>query len=482
MKNPVINVTPTEEAVVNTANEAFVFGLPLVLMGLTKEQNTNYAEASSDGAPVNQFSHKSTFPDYEDTQVVRPNCDTYYSITFLDLTAEPMVMSLPTIEGIYYMMPFLDAYTNLIDGSPGTRTGEIAAKNYIIALPHQEVPEKYKQDSDFEIITSPTSLIWAVGRFQVDNEAVDGPVVANIQENSSLIPLSAWGTDYTPPQGTIQDVPEGSPNDIVMDMPIADFFARLNQLLAENPPMVACKTEEEAVTLEAALVKFGEIGVGPHATTPFGEMDFDEATQRAMSRIPRKVLTTLDIASNSSQEEWNGLISSSIADFGANYQERAMVAYVGLGANPNADAVYYKALVDSADKAFDGDQCYCITFEPHNHPPCNSGAFWSLTMYNADGYLTKNEPCAVGHSSDKPFYYEDGSSGTDNDNTDKTLKIFMQPNPPTDTNYTNNWLPTPAGETFNLMIRIYWPDENAQTLPADGGWQAPAVVLQDNPI
>lgn len=469
MKNPVNSLTPTDLQTIATATEAFVYGLPLVLVGLTKEQNTNYATPCGDGAPVNQICNKSSFPDYKDTQVVRPNCDTYYSLSFLDLTDEPMVLTIPPTGNYgdpnynYYMMPLLDAYTNIIAGSPGTRTGETNGGNYIIAGEQQTVPAEYQNNDEFTILRSPTPLVWMLGRFQVNDPATDGQTVLALQDQLELMPLSAWGTTYDPPQGTVRFMTEGSPNDVVLNMSIADYFARLNDLLAKNPPPAA---DDEA------MAQFATIGIGPNATTPFAAMEFSSAAIAAMNNIPKDTLNTLEKLSNVSTDEWNGLISPTIADYGTNYRQRAMVAYLGLGANPNADAVYYKGLIDSNGEQLNGSNCYCMTFPKGALPPCNPGAFWSLTLYNEAGYLADTPIPALGHNPAAAFHYEgDGS-----------LKIYLQADAPTDTNYTNNWLPTLSGQIFNLMVRIYWPEDAAQETAANGGWQPPAVELQTDSI
>ena len=112
----------TDEEIVALAEEAYTYCFPLVLTEMTKQQVTNVAEPMDTAyAPVNQFGHKTSFPDPTFKEVVRPNLDTLYSSAFLDVGEEPIVLSLPEMGDRYYLMPMLDAWSEGF-ASPGTRT------------------------------------------------------------------------------------------------------------------------------------------------------------------------------------------------------------------------------------------------------------------------------------------------------------------------------------------------------------------------
>ena len=110
-----------EKAALAAGVEAVVYGYPLVIMDVTKDKTTNFASPVGFGAPLNEFANVPTFPDSSFKDVVRANVDTLYSSAFLDLSAEPLVMSVPDTNGRYYLMPMLDAWTNVF-ASPGKRT------------------------------------------------------------------------------------------------------------------------------------------------------------------------------------------------------------------------------------------------------------------------------------------------------------------------------------------------------------------------
>ena len=111
----------------------YIYGYPLVIMELTRqtfEQTAPVPESAS-----NNFNHSQVFPDHTFRNVVRPNNDTLYSIAWLDLSKEPMVLSVPETQGRYFVMPFMDAWTNVF-ASVGKRTHGSKAGEYIITGPN----------------------------------------------------------------------------------------------------------------------------------------------------------------------------------------------------------------------------------------------------------------------------------------------------------------------------------------------------------
>ncbi|MDH3676940.1 MAG: DUF1254 domain-containing protein, partial [Nitrosopumilus sp.] len=116
------------------AEDAYVFGYPLVMMELTKLQMSNVAEAGPAKAPINQFSHWPQFPTADFRDIVRPNADTLYSFAWLDLSDEPLVLHVPDTDDRYYLVPILDAYSNVFT-SPGKRTTGTGENDFVITGP-----------------------------------------------------------------------------------------------------------------------------------------------------------------------------------------------------------------------------------------------------------------------------------------------------------------------------------------------------------
>src|SRR5262249_7683985 len=145
--------------------DAYIYGYPLVLMDITRQAMTNVAKPGASSAPVNQLCNKKEFPEPTDTAVVSPNADTLYSFSFLDLSREPIVLSVPEMGNRYYLMQMMDAWTNVF-ASPGTRTTGSSQCDFAIVGPKSKgtLPENLK------VIKAPTSMVWLVGRTQTNGK------------------------------------------------------------------------------------------------------------------------------------------------------------------------------------------------------------------------------------------------------------------------------------------------------------------------
>ena len=126
--------------------------------------------------------------------MVRPNFDTLYSVAWLDLGREPLVMTLPKTDR-YHVFQMMDGWSEVF-AAPGTRMTGGTGGSYLVVGPgwKGDVPK------DMELLRSPTDIVWVIGRIQT-NGAEDYDFVHQLQEQVTLTPLSKWGTSYTPPKG-----------------------------------------------------------------------------------------------------------------------------------------------------------------------------------------------------------------------------------------------------------------------------------------
>lgn len=168
---------------------------------------------------------------------MRPNNDTLYSSAWLDLADGPLVLSVPDTAGRYYVMPFMDAWTNVF-ASIGKRTHGTAAGNFLIAGPKWlgQVP------SSMELIRSPTNMVWMIGRIQTNTEA-DFENVFKLQKQIKLTPLVRWRKGESNQAFVVRedgavDVTD-NPSAKVGQMPARQFFAELSRLMNQNPPSEA---------------------------------------------------------------------------------------------------------------------------------------------------------------------------------------------------------------------------------------------------
>ncbi len=438
-----------EKAALETGVEAVVYGLPLMIMDITKTKTTNVAKPEGFAAPINQFVNVRTFPDASFRDVVRANVDTLYSSAFLDLAAEPIVLSVPDTHGRYYLMPILDAWTNVV-ASPGKRTTGTKAGNFAITGPDWKgtLPAGMKE------LKSPTNMAWIIGRTQTNGPA-DYPAVHAIQDGFKLTPLSSFGKRYVAPQGKVDpDLDTKTPPvEQLQKMSAEVFFDRLANLLKANPPPAS-----EAPVLE----KLKTIGIVPGEKFELAKLD--SPTAKGLEKSVEVALEKLQAASKESGAPVNGwrVPPMILGNYGSDYGVRAVVALIGLGANLPQDAVYPSAFVDADEKPFDGANRYVIHFDKGSTPPVD--AFWSITLYGEDSFFIANPINRFAISSWMPL----------KKNADGSVDIYVQHASP-GKDKELNWLP--AGEkAFNLTLRMYWPKEKPPSI-LDGSWKPPAVKL-----
>lgn len=419
--------------------EATVYLYPLVLMGITRLQAIN-VPAGSDlpGGSPNEFHHIRAFPTADFRAVVRPNFDTLYSIAWLDLTAGPVIVHAPDTDDRYYMLPMLDMWTDVF-ANPGKRTTGTAAQDFVVARPG------YGADlpADLPVIWAPTPYVWIIGRTQTNGPS-DYPNVHNVQDGYGIT------VPGKPPEHVVDTGYDTStePLRLVNAMSPLDFFSYAARLLAANPPHP---------TDFSVLARISRLGIV--AGEPFDPSRFD-AEQRAEIEAGwagalheiKSSLTTLGTTVNG----W-AMMTDTIGVYGNAYFRRAQVALMGLGANPPEDAIYPVLTADADGDPITGDRNYVLHFDADTLPPV--AAFWSVTMYDAEGYQVANELNRFAIGDRDPLVF----------NRDGSLDLYLRHTNP-GPERTPNWLPAPAGP-LGITMRLYAPE------PAvfDGSWAPPPL-------
>jgi hypothetical protein len=439
----------SEQQIRGIATEAYLFGYPLVLLDMTRQLGTNVPKSGQNAAPLNQFGNMRSFPDATFTTVVSPNADTLYSFAFLDVSQEPMVLSVPEMGNRYYLMQMLDGWTNVF-AAPGTRTTGNGKGDFAVTGPLWKgmLPTGVKE------IKSLTSMVWIIGRTQTNGKS-DFAVVNDIQNKYKLTPLGSFGKPYTVPENVPVDLSvdmKSAPVDQVNKMDAATFFGRLNALMKSNPPAPA---DAEAIK------RFVQIGVAPGKSFDLQGMD-SSITQQIVGGV-RDGLTRISSEARKSHGKnsggWEFMLN--VGRYGTDYLWRAVIALIGLGANIPEDAVYPRSTKDANGQLLTGANQYVVHFQKGQLPPV--GAFWSITMYNDRQFFVPNpiDRYAIGDR-DKLAFNADGS-----------LTLYLQNESP-GKDKESNWLPTPK-ESFNLLMRLYWPKKEI----LDGVWNPPKIERKD---
>ena len=428
------------------AKDAFLFGLPAILIDIQFDFNSYVTKPEGTKAPVNQFAHFREFVDASNRSIVGFNVDNLYSLASLDLTSEPVILSMPDMGERYWIMQLIDAW-NGVPSAPGSRTHGGKAANYVIVGPNW----KGKLPKGMEVLKSPTTITLIGGRTYCSGPS-DYTAVNDLQDQYKLTPLSQWGKNYTPPEMVpLKEGFDGTKlvNQQIMMMSPEDFFKNLNRLLVDNP---AYKTDKEI------LQRIKAIGIEPGAD--FSLTNFDAEVVTAIHEgyaIGQKEMMAGLSHLGDRVNNWS--LTYDMGRFGTRYAYRATWTLVGVGGNVLEDAFYPNTPIDSEGNAFDGANNYTLTFEKGEVPPAI--AFWSLTMYDGESYLVDNEidRYAIGDRSGMK-YGEDGS-----------LTIYMQHESPGNDN-ESNWLPCPPSGIFRIALRLYTPEQRV----IDKEWAPPAVV------
>ena len=422
-------VEETGEELWALAEEAYIFCYPLVLMEMTTRT-----------MPENTLVHARTLATADDKSVVTLNVDTLYTQIMLDVSDEPIILTLPETDR-FMEMQIMDAWSNTTAVLDKAGVYAFVKKGDTTELP-----------ANVTKVDLPTSISWVLGRV-ILNGNDDLPNVIEIQDGMDLCPLSVYNSGEEHHNAALAD--EAVNNDIVPVKAVAalgaeEFFGLANKLMADNPPAEADKTETDRI---AALGVGAGLDFDPAVLKDESGDGWKAMQQKFYADIMEKVMAFSKKLGN-----WN-YFGEPIGDFGTEYTYRAAVAVSGFGANTTDVAIYPRREDDENDEPFDGTQDYILHFD--TLPPVQEKGFWSITVYGNDDFLIANplDRYCVNDRSDFRL------------NDDGSLDILLTAK--TDTESDLYVLPT-ASEGFHLVMRIYLPDKEALK-----DWTAPVITKKD---
>jgi hypothetical protein len=423
--------------------EAYLYGYPLVMMETTRVQSEKYI------GPENQLRLVRQFPNAQFKDVVRPNVDTLYTTAFISMKEGPWVFEMPVNEKRYELMPFMDAWTHVF-ASPGTRTLGHQSVTYLLVGPQWDG----QAPLGMTLLKSPTDMVWLIGRTQTNGEAD----FATVHELQNRLRLTKWpqppnsqsaSTDShrdTQAVWQVSSEPNLPPVAQMRALSTPEFFNRLMQLMVSNP----------AATADAPLLqRLAQLEIKPGQAVHLSwlnELSFSLGRWIANQRVMKALNTKAQDGS------WS-YPPLNLGRYGTDYNTRAAVAMVGLGANLPEDAMYPNTALDHRGQALNGQYRYRLHFAANALPPVK--AFWSITAYGADEFLIDNPLQRFALGDRDPLVF----------NADGSLDIWIQASPPDQKEASANWLPVQMGSAFLLNARLYWPEEKALS----GQWKMPVV-------
>ncbi len=433
------------------AEEGFIYGLPLVMNYAVMQEYAVDKNSGQYKAPFNEIKNLHHVATPEDTAVITPNSDTPYSVLWLDLRAEPIVISVPVTEkDRYYSVQLIDGNTYNY-GYIGTRATGTEAGDYLAVGPDWKgaTPTGIKK-----VFRSTTPFTLVVIRTQLFN-AADISNVVKIQAGYKAQPLSAFLKQPAPPVAPkINFVPATTAG--IKD----NFFEYLDAALQFVP---------ETPRDKAIRAKLAKIGVGPGKTFAFKDLSLEHKAEIlvGMKQGDAKVDKWL-AGGNKNINGWNvGSFFGDEAFYNGDWAMRAGSAKGGLYGNDSVEAMYPYTRTDATGELLDGSKHkYTITFAPGQLPPVN--AFWSVTMYDGKSQLLVKNPI-------NRYLINSPMLSAMKKDADGSLTLYIQKDSP-GADKEANWLPAPNDKIY-LVMRLYWPKPTPPSiLPAgQGTWQPPGI-------
>ena len=431
------------------AAEAFIYGFPLVFDLQQVDRFVRIGMSTVRATPFNRFGHATELAGPEAT-FVSINNDTVYSIAQVDLSPGPVRLDVPDSAGRYYVLQFVDAWTNNF-AYVGHRSTGTGAAPYLLVPPDSQI----QPSGDVTVIHFPTDVGTIVGRWAVNDEG-DLTVVKALQAELTLVPTAAGPGNGLP-----------TPNRAVAEE-IA-FFEQMRVWMQAFPPAGRDLAYQQ---------RFEALGLF-EVDSPFVDPDPELSSALRDGLVQGRELMEHALRSNPSPIQNGWMLTYHVFDYNLDFFEvgaidddrwkvedqprtryllRAGAARGGLWGNHGYEAAYAMVYVDADGLQLNGGSRYQLHFD--TAPPV--GAFWSVTMYDTPEFFLVANPIGRYSIGDRTpgLRTEDGS-----------LTIFMQKDKPESPDERANWLPTPSGD-FRPILRMYEPHESV----FDGSYELPPIT------
>jgi hypothetical protein len=441
----------------NQVADAYTFGFPLVATDIARERASGRANQPGQ-APINTFRHATALPPVGASGW--PSVDTLESAAWLDVSADPVIVSLPAApRGRYLDARAFDAWTNALYSSADTTP---YPKMQLIAF----VPAGWtgKLPANATRVETRTRYVWLSVRVRVNgpHDVREARKLQAAMRIDTLTPAKGSVADTTPvvagawpANGARQPAVPPLPAALSSATPGAQaealdanaFFARLARSLDDNP---AATDDTHAMSQLADLgVKPGEPVQFKKTDAPLLDSGLADARER-LATVPSNAITK------------NGWIwfGDGVGIYGTDYTLRAYLARRQTATSTKDGEVRPVARVDSEGHALNGANQYTLHFSPNQLPPVRG--FWTITAYTRDGALAESKLPRLSISDrDRLKKNRDGS-----------VDLIVSAKSPGRA-HASNWLPAPEGE-FQLSMRLYAPNPRA----SDGSWAPPPVERQ----
>ena len=389
---------------------------------------------------INRFRHYSRTATPADKDIVTPNNDTPYSWAWLDLRAEPIVLSLPAVLAPrYYVNQWFDLHTHNF-AYTGVRATGREAGNYLFAGPNWNgsLPDGITQ-----VFRAETDFVGTLTRTQL-NGPDDISDMQELQINYKLTPLSQFIGQASPQAAPDVEWP-------AWDAGKAEGISFIYYLNALLPLMPIVPSEKDM------FERFAKIGIAPGRK--FDPEKLDAKIRAAMEE--GVIESAKELRETALKQTDSKAFFGTREELGEDYiLERSMGAMLGIYGNTKEEAVYASQQTGPDGEVLDGNKHWVLRFEPGQLPPAS--LFWSITMYKLPERLLCENPINRYSIGDRTAGLKQGADGS--------LEIYIQ-NEKAGPEKTSNWLPAPKGPFF-FVARFYGP----KTSLIDGTWTLPPLI------
>ena len=387
--------------------------------------------------------------------IIRPNATVLYGTTFLDLQNGPLVVEMPEIRDRYFALQIMDQYGRhfLMVGNQFNGTD---ARNYLLVPPGYEgkLPDEFVAN---DVIPTPSKTLWGIIRIAII-ERTDSEIkkINAYFDQITVTPMSKWlanGKQGIPQAeapvvpGDYEVFPRFSEDQFVqrqVRMQTAEDYFTILHLVLNDPSMsllADSKLESEM------LARMKTVGLGPGLDFEWSKLSSE--IQAALTVGYKRGFEKVQETARSSLVDMNGwMILSNRGNFETNWLDRAVMAAEGWG-GPDRNVSHGGAFlfVDADGQQLNGQHKYTLTIDLDNQPPVSE--WWSLPIYNSDGFFVANE---INRFTINSLMVKQGLFHIQ----DNKLVIYIQKDRPTDANQLKNWLPAPPDD-FNFTARFYGP-------------------------
>jgi hypothetical protein len=435
------------------ARRAAIYLFPVYEMYRTR-WNAMVNEANPVRGKLNRFLHVPVLATHKSRAVTTPNTDTLYSSAWLDLSLEPLFLTVPAMGERYYSFAFMSLFTDNFAYVCRRLDGGTPRPRMIVGPAWQGVAS-----SEVDLVRSPTNGVWLLGRILVDGPD-DLPAVRALQGKTLLETPDMRNERRILETEELMRQRNTLPPQAVADWPAPnrtdpfDLFAVGLRALGESP-----LGERD----RAVMGSFAELKLRPGRR--FDARAFSESERTAIQAGIAEAQAEIRGAGKRYGQTVNGwnYPARNLGNFGNDYLYRATIALTALAALETAEATYLSCGSDEAGQPLDGSARYVLRFEPGQLPPAK--AFWSLTMYEVTpegrAFFTDNP---IGR-----YAIGDRTKGL-HKSPDGALEIYVQHARP-GAEQESNWLPAPASGPIRLLLRAYEPQEAL----LDGRYRLPPV-------